>query len=714
MPEVRTDLIVTMKPKGFAEAQQKISAAAKEALKVSSEQVKGFASAGRGASMVGKEVDRLKKRMEDLVRAQTSAIKAMEGMDDKASPAFADLNKTLETTVSEIAKIDGAVRNLERTFQAKRRSFSQGFLQGAVPGAFIERGPGMYRQAAGVAAGRAGRGVAGGLAGIPFGGAQSVVQAVSAIPGIGGALAAPLSRAMQQSEMFLQSEQVRMGTMPFLGGFGLSAQAGRAGRRGFAGGGLPDAVKAQMRMEGEGKARQAALKNTQEILQFRAESKARAALEKMNPTINRGALLTSMEESNMQGMQGSPFERKVFAEEMRKARVHSGARVKAADSAARNKAAAAARNQIMRRSLGNIQGLGVQLMGAAAPEARQFAAGVSQAGGGFGVQMQQQDLLRQAMGAKTLFGVQGETAGAFLQAGRRGGLVGGQGRAGDAFRKTLGDAMRLGLEGSEINTYLQEMAAGITQWRQTGIPVNADSVASMGKEFGRLGVGGVRGAALAGGFGRAAEQMAAGGPQTAGQLMAFRALGGLRGRSMEDMEEAQIRLEEKKFTGEDITNLISQLVQAGGGGASGRRVAFGELKGMGVQISRRELKDISTAIETGEPTEAAAKVAAQQRRGSQLAGITEAPGGLAGAAAGLVPAAVKRQAALQNQQIATGRQMIKAVQTMEKTAQRITKQIADVTRPLLEAVAGNIDNLVGALEANTIARKNEAPMMGGT
>lgn len=88
---------------------------------------------------------------------------------------------------------------------AKRGAFTQGLLQGVLPEAFIQRGPGAYRQAAGSLVGRSVRSVAGAgfdLLASPFSGTNAAVSALSRL-GAPGAIAAGV---MQQSLSAAQEE----------------------------------------------------------------------------------------------------------------------------------------------------------------------------------------------------------------------------------------------------------------------------------------------------------------------------------------------------------------------------------------------------------------------------------------------------------------------------------------------------------------------------
>jgi hypothetical protein len=333
---------------------------------------------------------------------------------------------------------------------------------------------------------------------------------------------------------------------------------------------------------------------------------------------------------------------------------------------------------------------------------RQFRAQVMQAGGGTGLTEQGQRMGVTAMAAQTAFGVGPGVSGAFLQAGRRGGLAGAEGDASRMFTESIADAFKLGLSEAEMNVYLQQMASGIETWKTTGIPFNKQSMADIAGTLGTMGMGGVRGMAVAGGISRAAEQLSRTGPQSVGQLMMLQTMGGLKpGQTgMEAMEEALIRLEKKEdLTGEKMKTFISQLISAGGGGAMGRRVAYGVLQQAGVQVSRAELK----AFDEGADPETLKKLREEREEGARKAKMVETPEGLARATRAAVPAALKEQAELTNRQIANGKNLVESMSQLNDVAQSMTELITEKLAPLFEFVGVNLKDLVSTAQRQQLA-----------
>lgn len=739
MPDIRTTLTVQMQTKGAREA----SKIAESAVSTVERQTKGYANLKRGSKEAEREIARVRAQVEQLTRKQLTLNKAMEGIE-KGSDAWKDLDTQLRTVQSDAERVQKVFDKLQQTFKGgreRREGFIQGLGQGLAPQmfGFLQRGPGMRQQMMGQFAGsqirqtlggtyQQGRAIGGSAAMTPFLGAQAVTQAVQSIPGIGGPMAATLSRAMQQAQQAVQYEQVRQANLPYLGGMGMARQMQRAGRRATAEARLTPEREQYFRQQRQATRRSAALAHKGLVegaeiakggtpepdLLIPMPKLLQSLVGKKQPGVEDPGFIARLVGGAVGGRRTGPASspearRKLIEDQIKTARRKELYRLRDQRSKEeqdlRTRAGAQARARVQRSWLGNIGGLGAQ-MGMALPEVRQFMGQVSQAGGGLGREFRSQRLLPAALGAKTMFGVQAPTIGAFLQGGRRGGLVGGEGRAGEALTEAIQDGLKIGLQGSEINDYLQQIASGINAWKQTGIPMNKESLSSMARTLGTMGLGGVRGTAVAGQFQQAAANIAQTGPQTVGQLMLLEHLGGIKmgEASAEDIENALIRLENKQFTGKDMKAAITAIATAGGGGtqAESRRALMGSLREMGVQMSWLELKGM-TAPETMTPEQKAMRerIAKQQQAGAAQAEMIKTPEGMAQTAAGMVSGALKAQAAMTNKQIAAGYKMIGTMQNLERMAQRLTSMMAKHVGPVLGDLTGKLDALTKAVLANT-------------
>ena len=970
------EVVISAKTKGFAQAQQEAARIARDNAKAIDAQVKGFASTGKAMGEVEKETKRLEGVLQGLAKRQVAINRLMEQTPDKASKAWKELQQELKKTDQEAQRVQRTISTMDRAFarqREQRQGFAQGLLQGAAPGAmtFLQRGPGMRMQAAGAAIGGVGRQLVGaGAAGISGGllqGPQGLISAMGQIPFVGGLLAAPLQRQLQQAQQGMQFVQQRQAQLPFLGGLEMRARVQGAQRRAERRAGVtrPEIERAaeeardvarfaEIRPEFQERVQDQADRERQDYVERRArEDRERYGFEGRGAS-NRRIARENYEKEFLRGKGGEEGLQVAMDSRARQLQGEEAAkRVREEGNKERREARAAAGARTRQRALGI--GTGTQF-GMDLNEELQIRGAVQQVGGGVGITGQERQMGTTAMAAQRAFGISPQVAGAFLQAGRRGGLVGldattGERGAGgvpksflaaqraqakqaeeeqapelqtileqpqeqarrqvmtfeprvitarrqqaqadaekvmepteaprlqemqqaavspvggrveatkigkadfssdeimaletayaerqrqrlpasqmgreaardvtgpamavleppeervdfatrlrqgmeraerrqlaqaeateepelqktkaqelartgidkvfgqilekagiveekpaevpraemrmaaapealpekltteklpgiagtegmpgpegaaartggrqargpaDALTKAMTDAMKLGLQGSEINDYLQQMAAGISQWRSTGIPVNADSAKAIGDAVSEMGIGGVRGMAIAGGVGRAAENIAETGPQSVGQLMMLRALGGLgkggTGSPMERMEDALIRMEKKDFGKEEFAQLIKNLLRAGGGGVEGRRVAHGVLRGAGIKVSREEMKEMAA----GASPERIEEIRRQRMTGEQAAEKLDTPAKLAAAASQITSQALKDQAKMSNDQIRNGTKLLGGMKNLEQAAQNMTNEFTKVFAPLLARLGEGFENL---------------------
>jgi hypothetical protein len=642
--ETQTKVVIGAETKGFVKVNQEAAKISKAASAAAKEHLKNTKD-------VEKELSRMGSQLKELARHQVSLNKEMEKVDKSS-----DLYKTLAGRLKDVNKqqddLQRSTRNVERAFRDQGRAvtaaqmasggFVQGLVQGAVPGAgpFIQRGPGMGRQMIGMAAGRAARGVAGGIARAPFAGLQGIGQALSMMPG-GGFVGGPMMLAAQQAGPALAFRAGLQQAMPFLG-------TGQFRARAAAVGGALTEEEILRRAEA---ARTAAQRPT------RGWERRAGAIAEIEAESQRGEIAFTAEKERLEGL-----------EARRTRRLRGVAKER-------------------REAFGAISGPGAALAGMAKPEAFQFAAQVARIGGGRAMEMPPA-FFQAAFAARTLYQAGPEVTGAFMQAGRRGGLVGGVGRGGEAIAETIGQATAIGLEGSEINDFLSVIASGIQDWKRTGIPMNAGSITGIARGVGGA-VGAVRGMTIARGITGAAQGLAMGGPQSAIDMMMLQAVG-YRGGGAESFEQAQIALERGEFGAKETSRLMERLTTMGGGGAAGRLFAREQLRQKGIQIG---------------PTE-------MQRIGRE--GIAELPKAgtltskeLAERAATELDPALARQANIVNQQIATGNAMLSSTQNMAEAASATAKTFTDTFGPSIDSLTTGIKEAADGLsEFTEKARKS--------
>ena len=684
--QARTNVVITAETKGFDKALRKT-------LGMNQKTLEGLKKQASAYSSVQKEIDGLDGKLSGLNKQQLELARSMEKVGDKSSESytkFADKLKIVKTEAQDVARVMGnlakvhrldaqatsqlakaqeqVVRQQERTKQASRGAFGQGLVQG-LPGTvpFLQRGPGMMQQAAGMRVGQA----IGGAMSTPFSGMQGLQQMVGAIPLGGQAMSGMLGQAAGYSGQALQYQQSRLAMTPYgLNSSSPALQAAQGKLSAF------DA-EAKYRRKGQGKA----------ALSARARKSLAAG-------------------KSMFGFLGSDEANRKADEELNRL-----------DQEAKHNDSVSKARQVLQKNvskaragtpLGQISGTGATL--------GMDKSQVLQAGGGGVGTAQGQGAINAGLAAQTMFGVGGGTSGAFLQGGRRGGLVGGKGKAGGMLTSALGDAMRLGLEGSEITKYMEQMANGIMQWEQTGIPVNKDSLKSIGEEVGKAGIGGPRGLAIAGGLQNYAQGLSKRGIQSGADFMMLQELGGYKGGGAEEYERALIQMEKMKGAsltgagaGTGMGNFIKKILGTGGEGASGRLHLGKVLQGIGVDASTSEVKAIAMQAlgEELSPEQQKMIQSVQSRRkaGAQRAGTLDTPGKLLAAAQGEVPGGLQKQADLRNKQINMGAKMLPIVQGLAASsanmATAFTTLAADENSVLPRAIKG-LEQFTKNLESESI------------
>jgi hypothetical protein len=386
---------------------------------------------------------------------------------------------------------------------------------------------------------------------------------------------------------------------------------------------------------------------------------------------------------------------------------------------------------VARARLGPVQGLGemgMEVAGIGQAEAAQRAAAIMQAGGGvYTGSRGQAGFMKQAMAAQTAFGGDSGTSGAFLQAGRRGGLVGGQGRSGASLRGALQDAMRLGLEGSEITEYLAQMAQGIQAWESTGIQLNKDSIRSMGMEMTGAGISGVRAGKLAGGFQGYLQNIGKKGLSGGLDLLAMQSFGGFKGGGSDDYVKAIMQMEqgiaggvEGITSGSPMGKFVQNLYQKSGGGLGGAKFVRGQLGKMQMDMSMSEAVGLMESL-TGEELISGedrkrlmggVNVGGERARGAKgalAAGKIGTAGGLNSAAKDIINkrgANLRKAAGIENQSLAIGARMAPSILALEKSAGNVNSAFVSLT-------TGTLTNFSNSIEELTVKFKKIVDSPGG-
>lgn len=696
MPKVTTDLELRMRSEGVAKV-----AADTQALGQKGQQA---------MAKVNREVQNLESEFKKLTDKQLELNKQMSEMDDKGGKAYKALQKNMSGVQREAAQVERTLKNVQRAYketdatadqaaqrrkreqqrevqEARRGSFRQGLLQGLIPeAAYLQRGPGMARQAMGAALGGRARAGAAGLGQIPFSGAAGLAQALQSIPG-GGFIAAPMMQSVQYAQQALQFRQQRQEMAPFL------QMGGRTGRM-IPGQTLETAMQNVMQ-----RATSRAFATPTEDLPLEAAERMlvnRGIRESGGRVIQEGDLSGAGRRGQQRAMRARMVQAAGGEDRWRDAvesqavlleRKRIATEISDREDTRARRARAETVQDVIRR-----QGA---KMGYAMPQAMQMMGGITQAGGGVGRELGTQQLGMAGMAAQRLYGIGPEVTGAFLQAGRRGGAVGAQGRGGAAMTEAIAGGMRMGLEGSELTNWMSQMAGDIRNWQQTGIPINPGSVNALGASMARMGLGGIRGGAVARGITSRAQELSTRGPQGAEELILMQELGGLQGTGVGAFEEAQLRMEQGEFTGEDVRRAAGRFMGAGGGGAGGRAVFRRAMRRFGVNVGVAETRLLEKQI-TGQqltPDEEV-KIKAIDSQIAQVAGgAPESVGAMGRKAIQQVDPVLKRQASQTNQQLATGGKMINFMQDMEDTTRKVAAGFTTLAAAPLTELSGGIKDL---------------------
>jgi len=660
MPQARTDLIVQAKAKGFAETQRGLGQLSKASQKAFQSQVKG----GKDAQ---KTLEDMKGRLKDLSEIQMGLIKALSEAGDTGSQSYKEISQALKATERDTTRLSKTIGNMEKALgRAKEQGnafqkamektmakggFVQGFAQGVgVQG--LQRGPGMWRQAGGMAMGGAARG----LAGTPFGGIQSLAQGLSSVPVVGGLMAAPMMQAAGHAGKAIGFQRQMLEMAPLLGE--LPGEMQRATR------GLPQ----------------------QNVEEIGARARAQALERAPKMTIPAGVVPNAplipgadrLEElrKRVSVMGGQEGPQTIIGAEARRQVEEAGTRAEEEVRASNRAVRAQARGRVRRQALGGIETAGRELGAMERPQAMQFAAQMAQIGGG-GVQDITTPMARTAVAAQTRFGVGPETTGAFLRAQRRGGLAGPQGA--EALTEALSDAVSMGLKGSEIQEYMQQVAEGINQFRQTGIPFDREAMTTLQGAAGTgLGLGVERGRVVGGQIQQGLQRVAMQGAQDPMSMLLLAQAGGLESMKPMDILKARERLTTKEGAADTARMMQDMFKQAGGAEGGGIGAVQSIFETLGVQAGPGELRKIAEQLQAGEAGE-----------GGPLEKVLRGGGVEKGRRVAMTPEQVqkqaadfistmgpnlRRQASIADEQLKIGQKMLPAVQNFEKAQTKITEQ----------------------------------------
>ena len=803
--DIRTNVVISAETKGFESAQQKTVKFNDEMEKGVAAQAAGYEEVSKGITASDKALDKLKKSFGDsskemgkhidsvvkqfkaidqtdfkdvqkqirglesdlsnFAKEQLAVTSAMSEMEDKAGPAYKELEERLKAVNKESRATEDRIRSLTKAFseqakeaeraarvaEQKRGAFVQGMAQAgfAIPGIGLQRGPGMGRQMAGMAVGMGLRGIGRGLGagGAMFGGVGGMAQAISGIPYVGPALAGQFSMAAGFAQQNLQWQRQRLDISPYIED--IPTMISRDERRRAA---IRANRRAKVKMSEWDVGFQRYDVTSEMANEFRQAINEQRYREGVSKRVPQSRLLESIEGGQFEGTDDEITRRfnlrrmlidkrtgellsseKMLAKyrqiqgtEKAQRDVHRGLNKSAQDA---EKLAEGARRRIPTSPYSTIGTLGMELMGVAQPEAAQMAGMLTKTGGGGFREAQRQGFLSQAFAARTLFGIDPTTSGAFLQAGRRGGMVGARGEGGKALRDALSEGLKLGLEGSELNMWMQQTAQGIQQWQQTGIEINPQSISAMAKDIGESGIAATRATAIARGFTGGLQQIGTRGAQSGLDLAMLQIFGGFQGGGVGQYRRSRERLETMatQLRGQGAGAIAEsgygeqfrQIMRVAGSDPDAQAEFLQRvLRNIGANISTKESSWLARRFQglesTPEQLRAIQEEQARAERGQETLAAIEGAGGLRGAAArriSLEGPNLRAQASIQNQQIQAGRKMIGIVQGLERASMDVNKAFRNLSSDTLVSFTKGIE--AAASKASELAATLSTEGLGG-
>lgn len=641
----------------------------------------------------------------EQARLTTEMLKVDEGTE--AYKKFAEQLEKVEKRALGFAKAIGAVEKARRGGPGEG-AFSQGFLQGISPaaGAFIERGPGMRAQFAGQVVGSRVRGVGSRFAqgaGAMLAGAGPLSTVTAGIPGLGG-ISAMAEGAVAQAVEF---QRARMGIMPFIAGGDFRGLAG-ARRRG-AGVVDEEAVRAAARADffASGKSVEAASAATADL--------AERAAERENPyrhqitrglrgfgAADRAVDIVAAREARKADLRNVArrdvdLQQDLLEEEAQKASEEAVA--EARRDSRRRGARAGARFMASRtaafRATGSAAFLGPQEALAAAGELGRMTGGRLSS-----------SAFEQAEAARVLHGIDRGTSGQLLRQ-LRPGRGGATSLGENLIASAIADAVAQGLEGSEINEHLADIAALQEAAAQQGLKIQAETLQGMGIALTRgAGLQGVRGLAVAGQFQAFGARVAGEGVRGPVDVQLLRALGFEAGggpRSYISALEKAEQLGEGGLDAGGMFRFISNLTEGAGDARTAKLPLARALRQAGIRVSLSEAEQLARATQGGE-SGFARRLTDAGLATMQDGRLRITPGAERGATAASLSGAlrsddvqewgrlIRQQIGIEERLLSAGQKNAGNVLKLQNTAASLADKLGDLA-PTLTPIVQGISNL---------------------
>ena len=656
-----------------------------------------------------KELERgsrdLETRITGLTREQLKLVDAL-GKTDRGTKAYKELAKQLRDVEREAQGVSRALAQVERIQQrqeqrgARRQGFVAGIAQGTGLGQYIPTGREMAPRMAGMAVGGMAR-RAYGMGAAPFmtPGIGGISAGLGGIPIAGGFLSGALQTAAGAYQSAVGFDRARLQALPY------SARA------------LTAREMAQRQRVGGAMADQ--------VLRSGAEKAAGVTIPGQSLAMARsvsseGAATTGMAAGALQlgrwagAMQGVPRSITDLTYELLGQKIGGGvgratkAVMETQRSQDRRSDALATRNRIEEtakakaarirtRAASGDSGLGPIEMGGEfgiSPTEAQGMIGEffgARGGGferkGFGGALQTGEF-REAMAAKTLYGVGMGQSGAFARMGVAGGggQIGPQGLSG-----VLQAAVAQGMHGSQVTEYLSTLVSLGQQAERTGVTLDVREFTRQTAQLTAAGMQGLQAQRVAGGMQRAGMGLTERGISSPMDMLMLRAGGYDPNKGVESYAEAT-EAWEGGGTAKMWANVMQQItegVQGGGGGPASQRLWFKRALGSKqIPISMKQAGGLMSAYQSGGVPALEKYISAQEGMGGRAGMIGDAKAGV-----GRVAPTARGAAALEAQRIGVGQEIAPAIRGMEANSVAAAKVMANFTGGL-EKINGAVSSLL--------------------
>lgn len=241
-----------------------------------------------------------------------------------------------------------------------------------------------------------------------------------------------------------------------------------------------------------------------------------------------------------------------------------------------------------------LSALGMRKAGMGAQQSQQYLTSLAQASGGTADNPLVGGSLSSSLSAFSRFGVGPDVAGLFAQGARNQGASNNNGING-FIRALAAGNQGLGLEGTELQDYMRQMAEDIASFKQTGIPIATESIGALGMSFNASGINGSRAGMLAGSFDKTAQNVGNDGPESVQDYALLQAVAGRPLNGVDDTIDTMNRLAgglSPKDTQRTFRNLTRFAGQRYGSDKKGRFAQRQFFKGLGLNFTDKEYQGV--------------------------------------------------------------------------------------------------------------------------